>query len=137
MIAILFESEGYDLVCAEHPNNIKRGGVYIYYKESSPLRVITLLYLNQAFFLEVANNNNNKIIVSVIYLSPSQNNNEFELFLSSFRQLLNDVNKSKTSLYVTTGNFNARSSLHCVKSVQIRSYFWTVFGHFSRSPMVG
>ena len=76
---ISYESEGYDLVCAEHPNNIKRGGVYIYYKESSPLRVITLLYLNQAFFLEVANNNN-KIIVSVIYLSPSQNNNEFELF---------------------------------------------------------
>ena len=102
----MFESEEYDLVCAEHPNNIKRGGVYIYYKESSPLRVITLLYLNQAFFLEVANNNNNKIIVSVIYLSPSQNNNEFELFLSSFRQLLNDVNKSKTSLYVITGNFN-------------------------------
>ena len=22
---------------------------------------------------------------------------------------------------------------HCVKSVQIRSYFWSVFGHFSRS----
>ena len=24
-------------------------------------------------------------------------------------------------------------SLHCVKSVQIRSFFWSVFGHFSRS----
>ena len=23
--------------------------------------------------------------------------------------------------------------VHCVKSVQIRSYFWSVFGHFSRS----
>ena len=33
---ISYESEGYDLVCAEHPNNIKRGGVCIYYKEYSP-----------------------------------------------------------------------------------------------------
>ena len=24
-------------------------------------------------------------------------------------------------------------NMHCVKSAQIRSYFWSVFGHFSRS----
>ena len=24
---------------------------------------------------------------------------------------------------------------HCVKSVQIQSFFWSVFGHFSRSEM--
>ena len=25
---------------------------------------------------------------------------------------------------------------HCVKSVQIRSFFWSVFGHFSRSGLI-
>ena len=54
--------------------------------------------------------NNKKMIVSVIYCSPSQNSNEFELFLSSFEQLLNDVNKRKTSLSVIKGDFHARSS---------------------------
>ena len=39
----LLEIDGHILVRADHPNNIKRGGVYIYYKESLPVRVITLI----------------------------------------------------------------------------------------------
>ena len=31
---------------------------------------------------------------------------------------------------------NIIRELHCVKSVQIRSFFWSVFGHFSRSVKV-
>ena len=27
----------------------------------------------------------------------------------------------------------SKSSYHCVKSVQMRSFFWSIFGHFSRS----
>ena len=37
----LLEIDGYILVRADHPNNIKRGGVCIYYKESLPVRVIS------------------------------------------------------------------------------------------------
>ena len=54
--------------------------------------------------------NNKKVIVSVLYCSPSQNNNEFELLLSNFEQLLNDVNKSKPFLSVIKGGYNARFS---------------------------
>ena len=32
----LLEIDGYNLVGADHPNNMKRGGVCIYYKESLP-----------------------------------------------------------------------------------------------------
>ena len=39
----LLKIDGYILVRADHPNNIKRGGVCIYYKESLPVRVISLL----------------------------------------------------------------------------------------------
>ena len=49
-------------------------------------------------------------IVSVIYLYPSQNNNDFDLFISHFQHLLSDINKRKLSLSVFIGDFNARSS---------------------------
>ena len=35
----LLEIDRYNLVHVDHPNNIKRGGVCIYYKESLPVRV--------------------------------------------------------------------------------------------------
>ena len=35
----LLEIDGYDIICADHPNKIKKSGIYIYYKESLPVRV--------------------------------------------------------------------------------------------------
>ena len=105
----MIEKEEYNLVCADHPNNIKRGGVCIYYKESLPVRIISLPFLNEALLLEMSCNNK-KIIVSVIYRSPRQNNNEFQLFITNLERLFSDINKRKPSLSVVTGDFNARSS---------------------------
>ena len=76
----VIEIEGYKLIRADHPDNIKRGGVCIYYKESLPVRVINLTYFKEALLLEM-DYNNKKVLVSVIYRSPSQNNNEFNSFL--------------------------------------------------------
>ena len=53
----LLEIDRYILVCADHPNNIKRGGVCIYYKESLPIRCISLPYLKEALLLEMTYNN--------------------------------------------------------------------------------
>ena len=105
----MIEIEGYNLVRADHPNNIKRGGVCIYYKESIPVRIISLPFLNEALLLEMSYNNR-KITVSVIYRSPSQNNDAFQLFLTNLERLFSDTNKWKPSLSVVTGDFNARSS---------------------------
>ena len=102
----LLEIEGYNLVRADHSNNIEQGGVYIYDKKSLSVWAISLPYLNRALLLEMSYSNK-KVIVSVIYRSSSQNNNEFELFLLNFEQLLNNVNKRKLSLSVIT-DFNAR-----------------------------
>ena len=49
--------------------------------------------------------NDKKVILSVIYRSPSLNNSEFDLFLSNFEKLLNDVNKRELFLSVITGDF--------------------------------
>ena len=101
--------KGCNLVCADHLDNIKRGGVCIYYKESVPVRIKTLPYFKETLFLEMIHNNK-MVIVSVIYCSPSQNSHELDSFLTSFCHLLNEINKCKPSLLaVITGDFNARS----------------------------
>ena len=105
----LLEIDGYNLVRADHPDNIKRGGVCIYYKESLPVRVISLPYLKEGLVLEM-NDNNKKMIVSVIYRSPSQNNREFDSFLLNFEQLLSDISTHEPTVSIITGDFNARSS---------------------------
>ena len=97
----LLEIEGYNLVCADHPNNIKTDEVCIYY--------LRFPYFKEALLLEMTGNNK-KIIVSVIYHPPSQNNSEFDSFLSNLEQLLRDISKCKPTVSVITGDFNARSS---------------------------
>ena len=104
----VLDIEGYRLVRADHPNNIKRSGVCIYYKESLPVRVINIPYINEALLLEM-NYNNKKVIISVIYRSPIQSTDEFESFLLNFQQLLDDVSQCRPSLPVITDDFNARS----------------------------
>ena len=75
------------LVRADHPNNINRGRVCIYYKEFQPFRVINLPYLQEALLLEL-NDQNKKIIISNLYRCPSQNSEEFENLLTNFEHLL-------------------------------------------------
>ena len=104
----LIDIEGYTLIRADHPDNIKRGGVCIYYKKSLPVQIINQNYLKEALLLEMSYNNK-KLIVSVIYCSPSQSTDEFDSFLSNVANLLNDINKRKPSLSVVTGDFNSRS----------------------------
>ena len=48
---------------------------------------------------------NKKVMVSVIYRSPSQTNDEFDAFLSNLPLLLNDINLSEVA-----GDFNSRCS---------------------------
>ena len=49
-------------------------------------------------------------MVSVIYCSPNQNNDEFDTFLSIFQKLLNNKNNRKPSLSAVTGDLNSRCS---------------------------
>ena len=44
--------------------------------------------------------NSKNVMVSVIYRSPSQTNDEFEVFLANFEMLLDEINNRKPSLSV-------------------------------------
>ena len=50
----LVDIQEYNLVRADHPDNTKRGGVCIYYKESVAVRVINLPYFKEALLLEMS-----------------------------------------------------------------------------------
>ena len=106
---VCVDLEGYKLIRADHPNNVKRGGVCIYYKESPSVRVIDLPYLQEALLLEL-NDQNKKIYISSLYGSPSQNSEEFESFLTNFEHLLSNINARKPSVSVILGDFNVRST---------------------------
>ena len=56
------------------------------------------------------NDNNKKMIVSVIYCSPSQDNRDFDSFMLHFQQPLREISTRKQTVSVTTGDFNVRSS---------------------------
>ena len=68
--------EGYKLILADHPDKMKIGGVYICYKESLSLQIINQHYLKEALLLKMSYDNK-KVIVSVIYRSPSRSTDEF------------------------------------------------------------
>ena len=106
---VLLELEGYKVICAGHPNNVKRGGVCICYKVSLPVRVINLPYLQEALLLQLIDQNK-KIIISSLFRSPSQSSKEFDSFLTNFEHLLSDINARKPSVFVILGVFNARST---------------------------
>ena len=75
---------------------------------SLPVRVISLPYLKEGLVLEM-NDNNEKMIVSVIYRSPSQSSRGFDSFLLNFEQLSSDISMHKATVSIITGDFNARS----------------------------
>ena len=62
---------GYDLYKADHPSNVEGGGVYIYYKNFLPLKVIDIQYLQECinFEMKIGEKLCNFI---VLYRSPSQ-----------------------------------------------------------------
>ena len=104
----LLEIDGYSLVRADQPNDTKRSGVCIYYKDSLPVRVINLSYFEKALLSEMTYHNED-VIVSVIYRSTSESNNEFDSFLPNLKKLVNDINNGKPALSIIRSDFNTRS----------------------------
>ena len=100
---------GYNLIRADNPNNIKRGGVCIYHRDSLPVKVINLNILNECLVCELSFGSHGVCLVS-IYRTPSQSSNEYNTFLLNFEQPLTYLNSIKPHVLLVTGDFNVRSS---------------------------
>ena len=78
----------YTFVPANHPLNIKHGGVGIFYKNSLPVNVRRDLSLDESIVVELKFGRK-KIFLTVLYRSPSFNHAspEFRDFLFNFKNL--------------------------------------------------
>ena len=66
------QTNGYSLLRADHPNDIKRGGVCIYFKESLPLiRINELTNIKDCILTEISVNNEN-CFFTCLYRSEKQ-----------------------------------------------------------------
>ena len=98
---------------AAHPNDIKRGGVFIYSKESLPLiRRNYLTNIKDCIVTEI-NVNNEKCFITCLYRSPSQSHDELERFCANFDLLLSNINDLHPTCSIVLGDFNAKCSKWC------------------------
>ena len=93
------------MIRADHPNNIKRGGVCV---EPLCIKELDVSPINEYLLCDISVQNK-RGYVSVLYRSPSQNNEEFDEF-KSFENILNNIAKSSSLFTVILGDFNARSN---------------------------
>ena len=104
---------GYSLLRVDHPNNIKRGGVCTYFKESLPLIRRSDLSNMKEFLVTEINVNNKKCFFACLYRSPSQSHEELESFRSNLDSVLSNINDQHTVCSIVIGDFNAKCSKWC------------------------
>ena len=102
------EIPGYNLVRSDHPSNNKRGGVCIYYKASSPLRVINICFLQECIILEIMIGDKQCSLVA-LYRSLSQNQDEFDSFSKNLEITLDKLALNNPFMLVVIGDLNAKS----------------------------
>ena len=100
---------GYKLVRTDHPGNVKRGGVSVYFKESLPVKCLSNSYLKECLILEVSINNKRSYVVS-LYRSPNQTSDEFDSFITNLENLVVDISRSNRHFLLLIGELNAKSS---------------------------
>ena len=98
---------GYITYRADHPSDVKRGGVSIYYKTMLPLKVLSTNFRQECINFEVCIGN--KICRFIhLYRTPSQSQDELE-FLTNLEMNLDDSFNSNPFLTFVIGDFNAKS----------------------------
>ena len=93
----------------DHPNDTSRGGVCLYYRENLPItRVKNLEILDEAIVCQISIKRK-KIYFVVVYRSPSQTADEFNLFLDRLELTVGNIQAKKPDCIIITGDFNCRA----------------------------
>ena len=90
--------KGYKLIRTDSPSDSKKGSVDIYYKEFLAVRSVEVKNLTKCVISEVSTKNKRGYVVS-LYISPSQTQDEFHIFLLNFEQLLEILLQRTPCLY--------------------------------------
>ena len=104
---------GYSLLRADHPNDIKQWGLCICFKESLPLiRRNDLTNIKDCIVTEISVNNE-KCFFTCLYRSPSQSHDELERFCANFDLLFSNINDLHPTCSIVLGDFNAKCLKWC------------------------
>jgi len=102
--------DGYTFHKSSHPQNMKRGGVGLYVKDTLPSKFRSdLAVLPECIILEV-HIHRKKYFFVVLYRSPSQTQSEFDTFMVKFELLLSKIYAENPFCVIITGDFNCRST---------------------------
>ena len=100
--------QGYELIRCDNPNDLKRGGICIYFKEHLPLtRRTDVSPLNESIICEITINNS-KCFITCLYRSPSQSSEEFNNFCSDLETTLTNISLESPLCSFIFGDFNAK-----------------------------
>ena len=102
------EIQGYELVRSDHPSQHKRGGVCIYFRNSLPLKILNIHYLQESISFELQVGSKICKFVS-LYQSPSQTSGNFEKFMDNFEVTLDTLAESNSDLVAVLGDLNIKS----------------------------
>ena len=100
---------GHIMYCIDHPSDVIRSGVCIYYKTTLPLKVLSTNFLQECINFEVSIGNKKCRFIH-LYRTPSQSQDEFRVFLTNLEIDLDDSFNSNPFLTTAIGDFNAKSN---------------------------
>ena len=103
----------YSLLRADHSNDLKRGDVCIYFKESLPLIRRNDLTNIKDYLITEININNKKCFFTCLYRSPIQSHDELERFCTNFDLLLSNISNLHPTCSIGLGDFNDNCSKWC------------------------
>ena len=102
--------DGYSFYNDNHPQNVKRGGVGLFIKDSLPSKHrLDLVTLPECVVCEIQLNRK-KHFYAVVYRSPSQDQSEFNNFTMNFQLMLSKLHAENPFCIIITGDFNCRST---------------------------
>ena len=102
--------DGYSLHKSNHPQNVKRGGVGLYVKDSLPSKNrLDLVTLSECVVCELQVNRRKYFFV-VAYRSPSQDQDEYNNFTTNFELMISKMFAENPHCLIITGDFNCRST---------------------------
>ena len=100
---------GYELIREDHPSNSKQGGVCVSYRNSLPLKILDIFYLQECIVFELKIGNTFCKIVS-LQRSPNQSQDEFETFTNNLELILDKSFETNSFLVIALGDFNTTLS---------------------------
>ena len=97
---------------ANHPSNVKHGGVGLFYKNSLPINIRRDLSFEESIVVELKYGRK-KVIFTVLYRSPSFNHisPEFETFIVNFKNLHSKIKAENPFAMFFAGDFNGKSQV--------------------------